>query len=469
MTQYKYKKNKWVLLAAFVYFSVLCFPVTAQHSSRNSKQDLQAKRRRIDAEIKEINAILIETKANKKSSIGALVNINMKLEKRQELINTINLQLAEVNRDIRRNETESLQLKANLEKLKVEYAQMIVFAQRNQDSYSVLMYIFAAENFNQAYSRLKYLQQYSEFRKKQAIEIINTQTKLLAKLNELKEQRHQKNVLLGNEQEEKLQLSGEKSEQEQVLTDLQKKEKELKSELEKKKEDASELQREIKRLIEAEIKRKMEEAARAEEAREAAAKKAREAKAREDKKKKEAGQKTTPDKKDDKPTTPAKPEKMEKPENANPSVPELSEEAVALSADFSNNRGKLPWPVAKGVICETYGEHEHPAIKGFMMFNNGLEICATKGTQARAVFEGEVTSIAVSPTGGKLVIIRHGEYLSVYCNLGDILVKTGQKVSVKQVIGTVMYNEDEDKTSMNLQIWKGQKTMDPSGWLFNAR
>jgi septal ring factor EnvC (AmiA/AmiB activator) len=412
--------------------------------------------------------MLSETKANKKSSIGALVNINMKLEKRQELINTINQQLAELNRDIKRNESESQQLKNNLEKLKKEYAQMIVFAQRNQDAYSVLMYIFAAESFNQAYSRLKYLQQYSEFRKKQAIEIINTQTSLLAKLNELKEQRREKNALLGNEQEEKIQLSGEKSEQEQVLTELQKKEKELKTELEKKKEDAIELQIAIKRLIEAEIKRKLEEAARAEEAREAlAVKKAKEAKARADKKKKEAGQKGIADKQADKlAEVPTKPEKVE---NTTPSVPGLSEEAEALSADFSNNRGKLPWPVAKGVICETYGEHEHPAIKGFMMFNNGLEICATKGTQARAVFEGEVTSIAVSPTGGKLVIIRHGEYLSVYCNLADILVKTGQKVSVKQPIGTVMYNEDEDKTSMNLQIWKGQKTMDPSGWLFNAR
>ena len=150
-------------------------------------------------------------------------------------------------------------------------------------------------------------------------------------------------------------------------------------------------------------------------------------------------------------------------------MPELSEEAEALSADFANNRGKLPWPVSKGVICEGYGEHEHPAIKGFMMFNNGVEICATKGMQARAVFEGEVTGIAVSPAGGNLVIIRHGEYLSVYSNLDDVLVKTGQKVSVKQPIGTVLYNADEDRTSMNLQIWKGQKTMDPGGWLFNAR
>lgn len=464
MILFKYRRNKLALLAALVFSIVFVSPVYSQHNSKNSKRDLENKKKKINDEIKEINSMLSETKANKKSSIGALVNINMKLEKRQELINTINAQLAELNRNIKKNENESQQLKNNLEKLKKEYAQMIVFAQRNQDAYSVLMFIFASESFNQAYSRLKYMQQYSEFRKKQAIEIINTQTSLLAKLSELKENRHEKNVLLGNEQVEKKQLSSEKSEQEQVLTDLQKKEKELKTELEKKKEDAIQLQIAIKRLIEAEIKRKMEEAAKAEEARIAANKKVKEAKAREEKKKKPKPEKMVPDKKENKGETEAKAEK-----NETPSVPELSEEAVALSTDFSNNRGKLPWPVAKGVICETYGEHEHPAIKGFMMFNNGLEICATKGTQARAVFEGEVTSIAVSPTGGKLVIIRHGEYLSVYCNLGDILVKTGQKVSVKQAIGTVMYNEDEDKTSMNLQIWKGQKTMDPSGWLFNAR
>jgi len=464
MTPSRYRRNKLVFFAALFCSIVFVSPAFSQRHSKNPKRDLENKKRRINDEIKEINSMLNETKASKKSSIGALVNINMKLEKRQELINTINLQIAELNRDIKKNETESQQLKNNLEKLKKEYAQMIVFAQRNQDAYSALMYIFAAESFNQAYSRLKYMQQYSEFRKKQAIEIINTQTRLLAKLNELKEQRHEKNVLLGNEQVEKKQLSGEKSEQEHVLTELQKKEKELKTELEKKKEDAVQLQLAIKRLIEAEIKRKMEEAAKAEEAKAAAAKRAKEVKAREEKKKKEKAIANASNRKEDK----SEPEiKVEKPEN--PSVPELSEEAVALSADFANNRGKLPWPVTKGVICETYGEHEHPAIKGFMMFNNGLEICAIKGTQARAVFEGEVTSIAVSPTGGKLVIIRHGEYLSVYCNLGDILVKTGQKVSVKQVIGTVMYNEDDDKTSMNLQIWKGQKTMDPSAWLFNAR
>lgn len=458
---YKFKKKNKVLLSlSFVFLLAFTFPLQAQHNSKNPKKDLENKKKRINEEIKEINSMLSETKANKKSSIGVLVNINMKLEKRQDLINTINAQIGIINKEIKQNEQESDQLRNNLEKLKKEYARMIVFAQRNQDSYSILMFLFAADNFNQAYSRLKYIQQYSEFRKKQALEIIQTQTQLIAKLTELKEQRHEKNVLLGNEEVEKKSLKTEKVEQEEILTVLQKKEKELKAELEKKKEDAIQLQIAIHKLIEAEIRRKAEEAAKAEEAKALAAKKARE----KEKKNKANTAKNIPDKTETKTVEVSKPERVE-----NRSVPELSEEAVALSADFSNNRGKLPWPVSKGVICETYGEHEHPAIKGFMMFNNGLEICATKGTQARAVFEGEVTSIAVSPTGGKLVIIRHGEYLSVYCNLGDILVKTGQKVGIKQVIGTVLYNEDEDKTSMNLQIWKGQKTMDPGAWLFNAR
>jgi murein hydrolase activator len=457
MTKCKYRKNNTrLLLALFFSFAFFFSPVVAQN--KNPKKDLELKKKKINDEISEINSMLNETKANKKSSIGELVSINLKLEKRQDLINTISAQLRELNAEIKQNDLQVGRLKASLEKLKSEYARMIVISQRNQDSYSALMYIFSSDNFNQAYARLKYMQQYSEFRKKQAAEIINTQTLLLAKLNELKEQRREKHILLGNEEEEKITLSSEKSEKEQVLTELQKKEKELKAELEKKKQDAIQLQLAIKRLIEAEIKRKAEEAAAKSEAIVAAAKKAREEKSKEEKKRK-----TKSNIEKNEAVVVLKPEK-----NEGPSIPELNEEAEALSADFSNNRGKLPWPVAKGIICEGYGEHEHPAIKGFMMFNNGVEICSNKGTQARAVFEGEVTGIAVSPTGGKLVIIRHGEYLSVYSNLGDVTVKTGQKVNVKQPIGTVMYNEDEGKTSMNLQIWKGQKTMDPSGWLFNA-
>ena len=427
----------WVLV---IFCTVFFNAGTSQTKPIQSKQTLENKKKKLNDEINQINSLLNETKVGKKTSLNQLVAINTKISIREELIGAIVAEIHQLNREIKQNEKGIAKLKENLEKLKADYARMIYFAQRNQDSYSRLVFIFASGDFNQAYMRLKYFQQYSQFRKQQANEILSAETLLLVKVNELKEKRHEKNILLGNEEEERGNLTREKQDQEIVLTELQKKEKELKEELEKKRRDAENLQLAIKKLIADEIKRKLDEAAKAEAL---------------------ASKKTTEKK------TPKTKDLKEIKKTA--TFPELSEEAVELSNDFANNRGKLPWPVTKGYICEQYGEHEHPAIKGFMMFNNGVEICSSMGSQARAVFEGEVTAISISPTGGKLVIIRHGEYLSVYSNLGDISVKTGEKVALKQSIGTVLHNEDEGKSSLNLQIWKGQKTMDPSQWLLNAR
>ncbi|MBK9285375.1 MAG: peptidoglycan DD-metalloendopeptidase family protein [Sphingobacteriaceae bacterium] len=449
MTQFNFKKtinSSWLLFAFFV----IAFSVNAQHHS-NGKSELESKKKKITEEIHEINNILRETKANKKVTLGALLNLNMKLEKRQELINTILAQINILNKDIEITESKVDALKKSLNKLKNEYARMIITAQRNQDSYSKLMFIFASNDFNQAYARLKYFQQYSEYRKKQAVEIVETQTQLIASLNELKQQRSEKNILLGNEETEKNILNTEKAEQETVISALQSKENELKRELEKKKRETYELQLAIKKIIAEEIKRKAEEVAK-KRAEELARKKAEAAK-----------------NKTNKATNKSNETKVANTTSETKSLPELDAEDIALSADFADNRGKLPWPVGKGVICEPYGEHEHPAIKGFMIVNNGLEICSGNGAEARAVFAGEVRSIAVSPTGGKLVIVKHGEYMSVYCNLSDVHVKMGQKVESKQAIGKVMYNDDEGKTSMNFQIWKGQKTMDPGGWLYKGR
>lgn len=444
MSQYLLKKKSLSICLCFILFFGISQLSFSQKSSPSQKE-LQNKKNKLNDDIKQLNSQLSQTKANKKSQINTIVVINTKIKVREELISTINSELAQINNRIKKNVTEVNALKANLDKLKSEYAKMIYFAQRNQDSYTKIMFLFSSGDFNQAYMRIKYFQQYATFRKKQADEIVATQLVLGQKLKELESQRHEKNVLLGNEQEEKSQLDGEKQQQEIVLSELQQQEKELKEELEKKKRDAENLQIAIRRLIEAEIKRKAEESAKI------AAEKAAKAEKIAEKNKTKTKTKTK---------TETKPE-------VKVTAPELTEEAEALGADFSSSRGKLPWPVTKGVICQPYGEYEHPAIKGFMMNNNGIEICANKGTQARAVFEGEVTSIAISPTGGKLIIIRHGEYLSVYSNIGDVFVKQGDKVAIKQNIGTIL--DEDGKTSMNLQIWKGQKTMDPSGWLFNAK
>ncbi len=468
MSPLLHKKNSVLIFFLLTFFFFSSFSILAQYPLKNPKKELENKKKRINDEIKEINSILNKTKANKKSSIGNLVTINLRIQKRQDLINTISAELKNLESEIFENENKQIKLRNNLIKLKKEYARMLIFAQRNKDAYSTLMFIFASSDFNQAYSRLKYMQQYSEYRKKQALEIISTQKQISEYIIELNENLNQKNHLLGSEEEEKKVLKSEKKEQEQFLTELQKKEKQLKSELQKKKQAALQLQLEIKKLIEDEIRRKSEEAAKQFakqiEQKTNAIKKINE----EQKKLNSTETKIIPAPKSDK--IESIPKEIIKPEKkGNLFVPILTEEAEALSIDFESNRGKLPWPVAKGIICEPYGEHEHPAIKGFMILNSGIEICAIKGMQARAVFEGEVTSIAVSPTGGKLVIIRHGEYLSVYCNLAEVFVKTGQKVTLKQAIGVIMHDNEEEKTSMNLQIWKGQKTMDPSAWLFNTR
>lgn len=434
-------KPKWLLLSAFYllffFFSPSHYYAQSKSKTKNSSQkDLEKKKKKLNEDIKELNAQLSKTKANKKSQINTIVIINTKIKGREELIYTINQELNIVNKEIKDNQIQIDELSANLKKLKSEYAKMIYFAQRNQESYTKLMFIFSSDDFNQAYMRIKYFQQYANFRKKQADEIVATQQVINKKLAELEEKRQEKNELLGNEKVEKAELDKEKQEQELVLTEIQKKEKELKVELEKKKRDAENLQLAIRKLIEAEIKRKAEEAEKI-----AAAKAAK-------------ANKTSKTNKENRTETKTY-------------VPVLTAEAEAIGNDFASSRGKLPWPVTKGVICQPYGEYEHPAIKGFMMYNNGVDICVTKGVQARAVFEGEVTSIAISPTGGKLVIIRHGEYLSVYSNLDEVFVKQGDKVTIKQNIGTIL--EEDGKNSMNLQIWKGNKTTDPSGWLFNAK
>lgn len=457
----KFKKNKSLLIfiSALFILTFVSHPVQSQSNvQKNSKNELEQKKKKLNEEIREIDAMLKSTKAIKKTSLGNLVSLNMKLEKRQELIAAINAEIQLINKNIAVTEQDIEQLKKNLDKLKSEYARMIISAQRQQDSYSRLMFLFSSSSFNQALMRVKYLQQYSVYRKKQANEIVNTQEQLLLKLNELKENRDEKNKLLGNEVSQKDSLNKERSEQELVLNDLQKKEKELKTNLERKKQEGVALQLAIKRLITEEIKRKTEEAAKAKT--ELAAKKAKEEKEKKEKEKKQNKTKEEVVTIEPKKTNDSK-EKIKEP----PQYPELSDESAALSNDFANNRGKLPWPITKGVVCEPYGEHEHPAIKGFMMINNGIEICSMKNATARCIFDGEVTSVAVAPTGGKLVIIRHGEYLSVYTNLDNVSVKVGEKVKMKQTIGMVMNDEDDTKSAMNFQIWKGQKTMDPSGWL----
>ncbi|GIV27122.1 MAG: hypothetical protein KatS3mg027_0936 [Bacteroidia bacterium] len=411
--------------------------------SQNSKSHLEKKKKKLEQEIALINSMLKETSVNKKLSISQIIILQQKLKMREELIQTIQSELTKINEEIYQTIQTINQLQSELVKLKSEYARMLRHAQRQQSTKGIedLIFIFSANDFYQAYQRFKYIQQYSKFIEKQGKEIIKNQKQLQEQLSLLQQQLQEKQQLLNQEEQEKQLLAEEKHQEEQELQQIQKKEKELRAELEKKKKQAQELQLAIKKLIEEEIKRKKEEA--------------------------EKLAKMKAEKEKEKLAVKEKSKKNTEKSSEKPMVPVLSKEAELIGNNFELNKGKLPWPVPTGFICANYGEYEHPAIKGFVMFNNGIELCSNQAVKVQSVFNGEVTGIALSPMGGKLVIIRHGEYLTVYSNLQDVYVKQGDKVNAKQIIGTVMKNEDENKYSLNFQIWKGQQTLDPKFWLIN--
>lgn len=388
-------------------------------SFSQTRKDLESKKAQLQKEIELTNKLLEETQMDKKTTLNQLKTLRRKISIREELIRTINTELGMLDTQISTTADSIVVLEAQLKRLKGEYAKMIYFAYKNQNAYQRLMFLFAAEDFNQAYKRMKYLQQYSAHRKMQAEQILSTTEELNQKKAELEARKNQKNALLGNEIAEKKNLASEQNQQEGLAKNLQAKEKKLKQDLKTKQEAAARLNRAIEDVIRREIE---------------AAKKRAEAE----------GKKATP----------------------GTSALAMTPEAAKLSADFAGNRGSLPWPVDQGIITSTFGDHPHPVLKGIMTKNNGIDISTRKGTVARALFDGTVSGVVIIPGANKAVIVRHGEYLSVYSNLDEVYVKMGDKVSTKQNIGLVHTNEEDSKTEIHLEIWKGTTKLDPSDWLF---
>lgn len=418
------KFNKY--LPVFVVLMLL--GITSSTSFAQNKKDLETKKKELQKEISLTNKLLNETKKNKEITLDELVKLKSKINARQELISTIHQGIKLVNKQISETQNNISSLQNDLEKLKQEYAKMIYYAYKNRSNFDKVMFIFSSKSFNQAYKRLKYIQQYSEFRKKQAETIVATQQELKQKVAQLQSDKQEKSALLSLEEQEKQKLAIEKAEQETTVQKLQSKEQELKSDLRKKEEAARKLQKAIEKIIEEEI-RKAREAA-------AAAAKAN--------------------------NTSTKPVKGSTSTTSFPMTPE----ALKLSNSFASNKGSLPWPVMEGVITDRFGQHPHPVLTGIIVNNNGIDISTTKGSIARALFDGEVSSVAIIPGGGKVVMIRHGEYLSVYSYLSDVYVKKGDKVTTKQHLGTLVSEPDKAKTTVHLEIWKGMTKLNPEYWIF---
>lgn len=426
-----------------------------QLSAQTDKKALQGKYEKLQDEIKDTEALLQETKKKKQNSLNEAKLAKRKVDVREEMIKTIAEQKALLEKEMQQAQNKIGDLQTELEKLKEEYARMIYYAYVNESDYQPIHFILAAKSINDAIHEIEYIRSYTSYRKQQLNAIESMQGDIQEKIALLAADKNQKETLLDKEQEQKAILLKEKNEKDKALKNIQGKEKELAAQIEKKKKDAKEINKKIQSIIADEIKKEKEKAeAEAKKKKEAeekalAEKKAAEKKASDTKPVAEKKTEPTAEKK----TTPAKPD------------PNLTPEAQLASKNFEGNKGKLPWPVERGTITERFGTHEHPALPGVMVENNGIDIATTEGAAVRAVFEGEVVNVVFNPSFQKGVIIKHGNYYTVYTQMATVNVEAGDKITTKQKIGTVYTDPEEGQSEVHLEIWKGTALLDPAGWI----
>lgn len=471
-------------------------PLMAQQPSRS---DLEKRRQSIIEEIKETQAQLEATKNDKKATLSQLQALQAKLAARQRLIGNINQELSHLDDDIKHSSNEVVSLRNELANLQERYAQSVRYAYANRSSYNALAFLFSSGDFNDAVRRLKYLKKYRTFRKGQVEEIRLTQNKIERKIDVLNNVKTQKSLLLTAEEQQKIALQTERNQTQAVIQELKGRESELAADIERKRKNARQLDKAISDAIRREIeiaRKKAEEEER--KRREDEAKKAAALAAAEAAKnggvnlatgsgsrfnvpappsgtgnKPATGTANKPATTTAKSNTPAANEtpvastvdRTARPSKPRPSyTPMETPDIKQLSLNFESNRGRLPWPVERGVVVDEFGKHRHAIATKVEIENNGIDIQTSAGAKARAIFDGVVTTIIPMPGMGQTVLIKHGQYFSVYARLSSVLVKVGDNVSTKQPVGVVSNNED-GVAVMNFQIWRNGDKMNPSAWI----
>lgn len=402
----------------FTAFAVLLF-ITFHTATAQQRDQLEADKQRIEREISLINQMLRETQTTAELNVNQLVIINNRINSRENLIRTLNNEISFINRRITNINKETEELSMELEELRESYARMIYYAYRNRSAYQRMMFLFSSRDFNQAYLRMKYLQQITKHRQLQAEKINETREKLEENLKELEEQKKQQQVLLAEQQQEMQKLQKERDEQNKNVNQLKAKERELMQQLRAQEEAARQLQQAIERVI-ADERRRAAEAAR------------------------EEGR------------APAE-------------AFRLTPEEQIISDNFAENKGKLPWPLERGIITGRFGNQPHPVLPGITISNNGIDISTTKGSRARVIFEGTVSRVVSIPGSHNVVIVRHGDYRTVYANLAEVFVANGQRVNTRQELGVIATSPDESKTQVHLEIWHESRKLNPEDWITRLR
>lgn len=418
---------KKILFSFLLVCSIGVGGVFAQSSAELKKQ-----RERIDAEIAELMKIVRAKTQEKLLSQKEVNALSRQLSLREDKIKTISSELRLINNNIQKNTKAVNSLKAELEKMRKDYEKMILFAFRNKNGYNKLMFIFASKDFNQAFKRVKYLQQFNDARKIKAAEIEETKKEIELKIAQLERDREMQHKLLKEQEAEKAIIAKDRSAHAKELSQLKKEETNYRGQLSKKQQE----KKRIDAMIQAAIRREIEAQRRlAEEAR----RKAAEAEAKRTGKTVEEVEKSTPRKSDSE-------------------VLRSTPEAAKLSADFKSNRGRLPWPVSQGNVVRNFGFET--VERNVRIDNSDVAIRTSDNAPVKAVFEGDVVQVV-----GSFVVIKHGEYFTSYSNLKAVSVRRGQKVGRGQQIGTAGEDPDAGYSIVNFGVFQGQTAMNPVSWL----
>lgn len=404
---------------------ILALFFTPDVYAQKSKESLEKQIKTLQKDIETANKLLKETSKNKEVTLNQVSLMEQKIKNRQKLINACNEQIKMLDQNINQGENNIKTLNGELKKLQGEYAKMVEFAYKNRSHYDHLEFLFASDDFNQAFRRMRYIQQFSEARKTKMEQISGIRQKVSDEVETNRKNREEQALLLAEERSQQDALIKEKGELNDQVAKLKKKEGNIQQSIKDKQAQAKKFQKEIDKIIAEEIRKANERAAKE------AAKKAKDAK-----------------------TATTKPDKMA-----------LTPSEKALSTSFSANKGSLPWPVERGVISSSYGKHASSVSSKVTVTNNGIDIATTENARARCVFEGVVVSV-VKPSASNIgVIIRHGDFFTVYSQLDEVFVSRGDKVRTKQDIGKIHTDRTEGKTELHFELRQGTETLNPSSWL----
>ncbi len=384
--------------------SVLLLSIGANAQDR---QELEKEKAENLRDIQISKELLEKTTSEKQNTIRRVTVLNRGIRSRQSLISTIGKEIDEIEYEMDDIEVEIHTTKRTIEKGKEEYAKIIYGIYRSHTDYDKMMYLLASESINQFYQRIKYMRYLTSYREKKIIELETLIEELQSMNSELNAARDMKLSLLDQKERENRNLSRERNQRNNMIQQLSQDERRLRKKLEEKERIRNELEAAIRKAIEDEARKR----------------------------------------------------------SSSDVYSTLTPEQKLNGKNFAQNKGRIPWPVDRGIITSEFGLINHPVLRGVKIMNNGVDISSPPGSKARAVFDGEVTKIVAILGANYTVLVMHGEYLSVYQNLVGLKVKTGDKLSIKQEIGTIYADQEENMSVLQFQIWKSKEILDPFLWI----